>query len=70
MSKVRTKFDKEFKLSAVRMVTEDKLPKVEVARRLEVWTITEKLYRTQPGSYLRFHETIESHSRNEYFGWR
>ena len=33
---VRRKFDKEFKLSAVRMVTEDKLPKVEAARRLGV----------------------------------
>ncbi len=36
MSKVRRKFDKEFKLAAVRMVTEDKLSKVEVARRLGV----------------------------------
>lgn len=36
MSKVRRKFDKEFKLAAVRMVTEDKLSRVEVARRLGV----------------------------------
>jgi transposase len=36
VSKVRRKFDKEFKLAAVRMVTEDKLSRVEVARRLGV----------------------------------
>ena len=36
VNKVRRKFDKEFKLAAVRMVTEDKVSKVEVARRLGI----------------------------------
>lgn len=34
--KFRRKFDKEFKLQAVKMVLEDEIPVVEVAKRLEV----------------------------------